>query len=141
MPTMMRGLVTSIRRGNVMSADGRPVRAVSISGQDYGKILQIMRISYLPNQVTGQLLLSYFKFFANYGVGSQPNKDAPTFVKEVVSNVLTPFLNDMRKAATEPGPPQGITPIQNILVDAKVLGGAHRPVRVHQLPAERVSDT
>src|SRR5258708_7168462 len=99
-----------------------------------------MRISYLPNQVTGQLLLSYFKFFANSGVGSEPNKDASTFVKEVVSNVLTPFLNDMRKAAAASGTAQGITPIQNLLVDAKVLGGTISPFGVNQWPGGPVYD-
>jgi hypothetical protein len=40
----MRGFVSNVQRMEGMAADGRPSRQVVISVQDFGKVLQIMRV-------------------------------------------------------------------------------------------------
>ena len=57
-PVVMRGFVSSVNRDMSMGADGRPTRAVTITGADYGKVLEMIQIRYLPNYVIGQNLLT-----------------------------------------------------------------------------------
>ncbi len=90
-PVVMRGLVSSVTRNEVMSG-GRPNRTVTIAGQDFGKILQVIQIFYLNNSVVGDNLLTEFAFFHKFS-GSEPkHKLASTFVGEVVDNVIHPYL-------------------------------------------------
>lgn len=127
MPIRMRGFVTEPRRVETMTPSG-PSRSVVITGQDYGKILQIMQIAYLPNEVTGQNLLTYFKFFQNYGVGAAPDKPASQFVQDVVTNVVLPFLSGMRDAvAGQGGPAVAQSPVLDLQVDATVQTGIISP--------------
>lgn len=58
MPIIMRGYVTDVRRGEAVSGDGRPVRKVIVSGQDYGKIWQVIQIIYLVGYMVGQSYIS-----------------------------------------------------------------------------------
>jgi len=51
-PVVMRGFVSMITRNEIMSGD-KPIRTVTISGQDFGKILQIIQIFYLNNSIVG----------------------------------------------------------------------------------------
>jgi hypothetical protein len=143
MPIMMRGFVTEVGRSEEMEGggeDARPVRRVIITGQDYGKILQINQIAYLPNAVTGQLLLTYFKLFVNYGIGANPNQDASAFVSDVITKAVIPFLADMRSTAQASGVAQGISPIMDILVDAVVQGGVVSPFGANQWPGGTIYD-
>jgi hypothetical protein len=98
MPLMMRGFVGDIGRDQIMTDRG-PRRAVMISGQDYGKILKMMRVVYLPGEVLGQNLLSSFKFFMNYGAGDKSYNDAAAFILDVVQKVILPFQAQMRGQA------------------------------------------
>jgi hypothetical protein len=139
MPIIMRGFVTDIERDELMH-DGQPQRTVTISGQDYGKILDLSQIAYLPNQIIGELLLTNFKFFVNYGVASDPDQDAATFVTEVIDGVVNPLLANMRSAAEANGVAQGISPILDLKVDAKVSGGIVSPFGVNAWPGGRIAD-
>jgi hypothetical protein len=139
LPIIMRGFVADIERNEEMQ-DGRPQRSVTIYGQDYGKILDLSQIAYLPNQVIGQLLLTTFKFFINYGVASDPDQDASAFVTAVIDKVVNPLLADMRSAAEANGVAQGISPILDLKVDAKVIGGLISPFGVNAWPGGRISD-
>lgn len=94
-PVVMRGFVSSIRRSMSMGADGRPVRAVTISGADYGKVLEMIQIRYLPNYVIGQNLLTVLNLFVNYGVDAKPNQPGNDFVRQIVEKVINPFIWDM----------------------------------------------
>lgn len=96
LPIVMRGFVSSVRRNEVMGPDGKPQRSVSISGQDYGKLWQIIQIRYLANYVLGQELLTTLKFAQNYGVNSGVEFTPNEFVFEVVQNVLNSFTAEMR---------------------------------------------
>lgn len=92
LPIHMRGFVSDVRRTEVIGQDGHPARAVLLTGQDYGKIWQIMQIFYMPNYVFGQDLLSVLKLFINYGVGFEPDIPGGQFVKEVIDKVLNPYI-------------------------------------------------
>jgi hypothetical protein len=46
-----------------MGANGAPARAVTLSGMDYGKVLEMIQIRYLPNYVIGQNLLTVLNLF------------------------------------------------------------------------------
>lgn len=127
LPIVMRGFVSSVRRSEVMSPDGRPARAIVVSGQDYGKLWQIMQIRYLANYVLGQDLLTSLRLAQNYGVNSGADFTANDFVREIIANVLNPFIDKMRMnsgAKDEDGNP--VSPVRRIetldlrVPDAKV---------------------
>lgn len=94
-PVVMRGFVSSVRRSMSMGADGRPARAVTISGADYGKVLEMIQIRYLPNYVIGQNLLTVLNMFVNYGVEAKPNQPGNDFVRQIVGKVINPFIAGM----------------------------------------------
>lgn len=90
MPIVMRGYVTDVRRGESASGDGRPVRKVIVSGQDYGKIWQVIQIIYLIDYMIGQAYISGFNLFEKYGV---PNVVTPAeLVQKVVDQIINPYL-------------------------------------------------
>lgn len=91
-PIVMRGLVSSVTRNEAMSG-GKPQRQVTISGQDFGKILQIIQIFYLDNSVVGDNILSEFAFFRKYaGMSQAKEKPAKEFVEDVVNGVINTYL-------------------------------------------------
>lgn len=91
-PIVMRGLVSSVTRSEAM-AGGRPQRQVTISGQDFGKILQIIQIFYLDNSVVGDNILSEFAFFRKYaGMNEAKIKPAKEFVDDVTTGVINKYL-------------------------------------------------
>lgn len=134
MPIVMRGFVTDVAREERMSGRG-PDRSVVIRGQDYGKILQIMQIKYLPNEVTGQLLLTYYGFFMNYGVDATPNKPAAQFITEVVEVIILQFLAGMREETGRKS-----SPVLDIQVDATVKTGVVAPIGTVQTFEGTVGD-
>lgn len=68
LPIVMRGFVSRIVRSQSMGEDGRPVRSVTITGSDYGKLLNQMRIWYNKNYLLGQDVLTSFTLASNYGI-------------------------------------------------------------------------
>jgi hypothetical protein len=93
LPVVMRGLVSSVTRSEGMSG-GRPVRTVTIAGQDFGKILQIIQIFYLNNSVVGDNILSEFAYFQKFGnPENAKHKQANDFLADLVSSVLDPYLS------------------------------------------------
>lgn len=133
MPMMMRGLVTGIRRSNVMSPNG-PVRAVIISGQDYGKILQIMQIQYLPGFVLGQDLLTSFNLVVNYGPGATGFESAAKFIVSLVEEVVNPFISTMKEQAVANAGQGSTSPMSLLGVDAVDFGGGVSPYGANQWP-------
>lgn len=99
LPIIMRGFVSNVRRTEVMGPDGRPQRAISLSGQDYGKLWQIIQIRYLANYVLGQELLTSLKFAQNYGVNSSVEFTPNQFIYEVVQQVVNSFTTQMRASS------------------------------------------
>lgn len=132
LPIVMRGFVSEVNRVEAVGPDGRPTRSVVVSGQDYGKILQIMRIFYLPNYVLGQSLLTNFRLFLNYGVGFSPNQPPGQFVAEVIDKIVNPYLDQLasRSGTDDSGRP--IAPVSRISVRSSVPDGSVSPFGLNQ---------
>jgi hypothetical protein len=91
-PIVMRGFVSTITRSETMSG-GRPQRTITVAGQDFGKVLQILQIFYLNNSAVGDNLLSELGFFQKYALAEEAkNKSANDFVKDIVEKVVNPYL-------------------------------------------------
>jgi hypothetical protein len=95
LPIVMRGLVSDVRRDEAMGQDGKPVRRVTVSGQDYGKLWQICQIIYLNNSILGEYVLTGFEFFRKYVLDSPKPMPVDQFVGIVVTRILGPFLRKM----------------------------------------------
>jgi len=83
-PIIMRGFVSTISRVE-------PQRSVTVAGQDYGKIWQMMQILYLPGFIIGEDLLTNFKLFERYG-GAVDVLPAAQFVAQIFQQVINPFI-------------------------------------------------
>jgi hypothetical protein len=94
-PVVMRGFVSSIGRSESIGADGKPARTVSISGQDYGKLWQMLQILFLPGYIVGEDTLTSFKLFERFGVGFKTGQSGADFLKEVVEKVLNPYVKKL----------------------------------------------
>jgi hypothetical protein len=90
-PIIMRGFVSAVNRVETMGSDGKPQRSVTVTGQDYGKIWQMMQILYLPGFVIGEDILSSFKLFERFG-GVVDVLPASRFVAQIFQQVINPFL-------------------------------------------------
>ena len=101
-PVVMRGFVCDVGRTLSMGANGAPARAVTLSGMDYGKVLEMIQIRYLPNYVIGQNLLTVLNLFVNYGVEAKPNQPGNDFVKQIVDKVINLFLYDIAGFSVSP---------------------------------------
>ncbi|TAM06380.1 MAG: hypothetical protein EPN70_05920 [Paraburkholderia sp.] len=121
-PILMRGFVSGIRRDQVVGSDGRPQRTVTVRGLDYGKILQMLQIKYLPGYIVGEDYLTQFRLFERFGVGFQTALKASDFVTQVVTAIVNPFLqNMMPPSSTKPKQFQVDASVQNGVVD---VGGS-----------------
>lgn len=92
-PVIMRGFVSTVNRVETMGSDGKPQRSVSVAGQDYGKIWQMMQIMYLPQFVIGEDILSNFKLFERFG-GALDTLTATQFVSQVFDKIINPFITN-----------------------------------------------
>jgi len=111
-PILMRGFVTSVQRTEVMGSDGRPSRAVIVRGQDYGKILSLLRIQYLPGYVIGQDILTAFALFERWGQGFTTSLSVNDFLSQVVTAIVNPFIASMMPKDTPN--PTSITPLASV---------------------------
>ena len=118
-PVLMRGFVTDVRRSESMGADGRPQRGVLVSGQDYGKIWQIIQINYFAGYLVGQSFISDFKLFEQFGIGYQTTLSPASFVEQVISKVINPYLDAMM--------PKNSTLPRSVKNDITVRGGSISP--------------
>lgn len=98
LPIIMRGFVSSVKKSETVTPDGKPVRSVVISGFDYGKLWQIMQIKYVANYVLGQNLLTFLKFAENYGVNSNVEWTPNQFIAECIASVFNTFTAKMRES-------------------------------------------
>lgn len=93
LPVVMRGFVSGVRRSRSM-LDGQPQRTVQLSGHDYSKVLDILRIYYLNNSAIGDNIIGELKFFHKYaGLDQARIMDAKEFVELVLKVLLNPFIN------------------------------------------------
>lgn len=94
LPIIMRGYVTHVKRDQSVDDDGRPVRTVTVQGQDAGKLLQMLQIFYERNYALGQDLTTLFRLSANSGVmaKSYPSSD---FMRTLVDKIVNPRLREL----------------------------------------------
>ncbi len=95
LPIVMRGIVSQITRSEALGDDGRPVRMVSVSGQDYGKAWQTFQVLYMPAYASGKALLTSFLLWELFGIEAKNTLPAPDFAKEMVEKVLNPYLQGL----------------------------------------------
>lgn len=127
LPIVLRGFVSQVSRGRGISESG-PSRSVVIAGQDYSKILNIIRFIYLPTMIPAQLLLSSFKNFLNYGVES--NYESPAaFVRKIITEVCGEYIGKMRD-----GSGGSSSPVEDLLVEAtdSDIAGSIQPFGVQE---------
>jgi hypothetical protein len=119
-PVVMRGLVSEVTRVENMNSD-QPSRTVTIAGQDFGKVLQIIQIYYLNNSQVGDNILSEWGFFQKYAPsGAAKTTLAKDFAKQVVDGIVDPYLKTLTALAN--GEPVGAKVINSWTVDATLKG-------------------
>lgn len=102
-PVVMRGFVSSVSRSEAIGGDGKPMRMVTVSGQDYGKLWQMLQILFLPGYIVGQDTISNFKLYERFGVGFETSQSGDDFLKQVVNKILNPYINGlMPENSTQP---------------------------------------
>ncbi|MEX3934833.1 hypothetical protein AB4Y32_24100 [Paraburkholderia phymatum] len=99
-PIYMRGFVTWIERDEAMGQDGKAQRSVTVKGIDYGVLWQMLQISFTTGYVIGESYLSSFKLFERFGPGYKTSQTAAEFVEQVMSAIVTPFLQSLMPANT-----------------------------------------
>lgn len=92
LPIKMRGFVSEISRSQAMGNDGRPVRTVVVSGQDYGKIWQTYQILNLPAYAAGQALLTNFSLWDRFGINATNTMKAGDFVRTMIEKIINPHI-------------------------------------------------
>lgn len=99
-PVVMRAFVSDVSRSEAVDANGRPIRTVSIVGQDYGKLWQQMQIIYRKGYVIGEQLLTNFKLLERSGAGLETSLPAAEFVRQVMQLLVNPYLKNLMPANT-----------------------------------------
>lgn len=91
-PVVMRGFVSDVNRSESMGADGTPMRGVTITGQDYGKLWQMLQIFYGPGYVIGQDIISAYAMYERFGSGFKIGQSGADFLKESFDQILNPYV-------------------------------------------------
>jgi hypothetical protein len=133
LPIIMRGFISEVRRPESIAGGGKPSRQMVITGQDYGKIWQILQIFYMPNYPAGENLITQFKMFSQYGVGFETQK-AKDFLVAVILKVINPFIADMKGQGEEGNNPD-TSPLQEIRAledDIQTGNGIVSPFGINQ---------
>jgi len=93
LPIKMRGFVSEVQRSQSMTGDGRPVRTVVVSGQDYGKIWQTFQVLYLASYAEGKALLTSFNLWDMFGVQAENVLASAEFVRRMIEKVINPHIS------------------------------------------------
>ncbi|MGL4457740.1 MAG: hypothetical protein ACRCUB_05010 [Plesiomonas shigelloides] len=93
LPIKMRGFVSQVSRSQDMGDDGRPVRTVMVTGQDYGKLWQTYQILYLQAYAAGNPLLTTYNLWELFGINAENTMKASEFVRMAVERILNPYLS------------------------------------------------
>ena len=128
MHLIMRGFVSQVDKAESMPS-GNPRRLITVSGHDYGKILQMIQILYLPLAVSDQYFLDWLKWAQNYaGHSAIKMKSAAEFISDVLTDVINPFLNQLVLSAEPVGDNHAvINTIKNGTTDVQGSISAYAP--------------
>lgn len=94
LPILMAGFVSTVDRAEAMSADGTPVRTVTIAGQDFGKLLQINHIYWQTMVVTDTPWLDTFHLQAALGMDVAA-LGVSDFMTQVIQKIINPKIQRM----------------------------------------------
>jgi len=120
LPVTMRGFVSNIERHRSMSG-GAPVRRIQVSGHDFGKILDILRIYYLNNSAIGDNILGELKFFHKYaGLDQAKIMGADEFVRLVLDKLINPFIDRLTVNAS--GDKVGAAVVRKLAAEVSIEG-------------------
>jgi len=95
LPIKMRGFVSTVTRPQTMGQNGKPIRQVVISGQDFGKIWQMYQVLYLQAYSEGKALLTTYALQELFGIAAKNTMPAAEVVKEAIDKIINPFLKSM----------------------------------------------
>lgn len=124
LPIKMRGFVSDVQRMQTMSGDGKPMRQVVISGQDYGKIWQTFQVIYLAAYAEGQALLTSFNLWDMFGVTAQNVMKSSEFVRAMIQKVINPHI---KKFMPEKSPmPKELKTGESIAVKHGVVNNSYQ---------------
>jgi len=91
--TIMRGFVSHVSRSEEMGQDGTPVRRISISGEDVGKVWITQYIYYLPNK-DQNITMEELGFFRKY-LGDTPKSIAGNEFVRRLGSVLAKHVAEL----------------------------------------------
>lgn len=121
LPIVMRGFVSTIARSRTMEGSGIPSRYIQLAGQDYLKLLEILRIYYLNNSVIGDNIMAELKFFQKYAGGDQAKiMDANEFVRLILDVLINPFIAKLTMDAD--GNKVGAAAVHQLLPEVSIEG-------------------
>lgn len=95
LPIVMRGFISDIQRTQTMSDDGKPIRSVTVVGQDYGKLWQMYQVLYLPAYAEGKALLTTFNLQELFGIKAVNAMPAGEYVRKMINGVINPYIDKM----------------------------------------------
>lgn len=91
-PIIMRGFVTRISRSQTVDGNGAPVRNVTITGHDYGKIWQMYQVLYRPFYVLTDAQASPFPLYERFGIGLKTNQTGADLFSQFFEKLINPYL-------------------------------------------------
>lgn len=121
--TIMRGFVSRVSREEGLDEDGTPVRRVSITGEDVGKIWLTQYLYFLPTAQDQIRTISGFGIHANYFHSNPKNMTGAEFI-EKLGSVLAGHV-DTLTANTKMGLSLGFAPEGKGLIAPHLLQGSH----------------
>lgn len=95
LPVVMRGFVSDVSRNEYVDQEGRPIRTVTIAGQDYGKLWQLLQLFYGPGYVIGQDIISAYAMFERFGAGMKIGQTGAEFLQQTFDKILNPYVKDI----------------------------------------------
>ncbi len=102
-PIKMRGFVTSVQQSQTMGEDGRPMRILTVSGQDVGKLLAQFQIYYGEQYGIGKDLLTAFKLYANEDMPYE-TFSANAFMQAAMDHIILPNFSKLKADSYAPIP-------------------------------------
>lgn len=91
-PIVMRGFVSEISRGQAVDGAGRPMRTVTVAGQDWGKIWQTYQVLHMAAYAAGQPILTNFALAELFGIEVVNAMPAGDFVRTMIDRIINPHI-------------------------------------------------
>lgn len=131
LPLVMRGFVSSVRRGEAMDGEGNPQRGVTITGQDYGKLWLIHQI--LPQALYFAIIEPVFgPFYTQTVTGIDAVwRPAAEVIKLLTLDVVNKRVQELGRARASNVQPADSTPlVQPFAFTSTVPEGFVSPLRI-----------